>query len=69
MARPQPLTEPAPRGRGRPAIGRPTLVKLSEDDREFALTLGRGVLADGIREALRMARERVEAAPLTSATR
>lgn len=48
--------EPVKRGRGRPAIGQPRLVRLSDDDYAAALALGSGNLSAGIREALRLAR-------------
>lgn len=49
-----------PRARGRPSIGKPTNVRLGDDEEQVALKLGRGSLAAGVREALRLARATVE---------
>lgn len=44
------------RGRGRPQIeGKPLLIRLSPELRAIADQMGKGVAADGVREALRLA--------------
>lgn len=42
------------RGRGRPSIGKPATTRLEDDDHAFALELGDGVDALGIRRAVKI---------------
>lgn len=39
-------------GRGRPPKGKPTLVRLDLAEQDFAMQLGAGVVAEGVRRAL-----------------
>lgn len=48
--------EPAPRRRGRPAIGNATKIRLGELE-EFAQRLGEGNVAEGVRRALEFTRQ------------
>lgn len=41
---------------GRPAIGDPTVIRLSDEHRATAVLLGDGVVAEGVRAALDVAR-------------
>lgn len=41
--------------RGRPAVGKPEQVRLSETEKALAVSLGNGVLSKGVRTALQMA--------------
>lgn len=43
--------------RGRPAVGKPEQVRLSETEKSLAIALGNGVLAKGVRVALDAAEE------------
>lgn len=47
---------PKEKKRGRPSLGRPVPVVLSEDEREVALWMGDGVVSHGVRVALRAAK-------------
>lgn len=52
--------------RGRPPVGKPEQVRLSEAEKTLAIRLGDGVLAKGIRNALQMADRSPETAAQTS---
>jgi hypothetical protein len=55
------LPEPVKRTRGRPYIGKPVLVVMSDHERAVAFRLGEGQIAAGVRKALRMAGEAMPA--------
>ncbi|MDL5034332.1 hypothetical protein QRD43_20690 [Pelomonas sp. APW6] len=49
------VADPAPkRSRGRPAIGKASPVRLSDDEHNLACELGAGRLAEGVRHALQL---------------
>lgn len=54
MSKPTPPALGSGRGRGRPSIGRPVTTRLSDEDHEFALALGDGGDALGIRRAVKI---------------
>lgn len=49
---PAPQPEPQKRSRGRPAVGKATKIRLSEQQETFAAVYGEGNLAEGVRRAL-----------------
>lgn len=56
LAKPTDAEEPKPRrGKGRPSLGKPVLVVLSDQDVSIAKEIGGGVIAEGVRRALRAA--------------
>ena len=55
MSTPKPPALGSGRGRGRPSIGKPVTSRLNDEDHAFALALGDGGDALGIRRAVKIA--------------
>lgn len=55
--------------RGRPAVGKPEQVRLSDSEKALAIALGDGVLAKGVRQALMIAHLSALTWPMLKATR
>jgi len=59
---PSPTAEPQKRSRGRPAVGKATKIRLGDSQEKFALQLGEGNLAEGVRRALEFYQGRIPGA-------
>lgn len=55
MSTDQPAMSSGGRGRGRPPIGPSVTIRLPDEDKQFADTLGNGVAAEGVRIAINAA--------------